>query len=204
MTESGRIRAFLAIPASPAWLDRVEKLTRRMKQTLPEASWTRPASWHLTLVFLGEIPRAAVERFVAGMPPLAEDCPSGTLESGEAVVFPVRGPARVLSVGFAASATGEALEQLSHKVHVLASSSLAPASLPGEKRFHPHVTLARIRRPWPGSSVDRFRREVEEAALPEWPVERCVLYESRLHPDGAVHSPVEEWPLGQSPHRARA
>jgi 2'-5' RNA ligase len=204
MTDSRRIRAFLAIPASQTWLDSTEMLARRMKPTLPEASWTRPASWHLTLVFLGEIPREAVERFIAGMPPLAENCPSGSLQPGEAVVFPGSGRARVLSIGFAVSATSEALEHLSHQAHALASSCLASASLPGEKKFHPHVTLARIRRPWPRPSVDTFRREVEQAGLPAWPVARCVLYESRLQRDGAVHTPVEEWPLGQSAHRARA
>jgi len=204
MTDSGPIRAFLAIPASQTWLDSAEMLTRRMKPSLPEASWTRPSSWHLTLVFMGEIPRQAVERFVAGMPPLAENCSRGALQPGEAVVFPGSGRARVLSVGFAASPIREALERLSHQAHALASSCLAPARLPDEKRFHPHVTLARIRRPWPRASVDAFRSEVEQASLPTWPVERCVLFESRLQRDGAVHTPVEQWPLGQSAYMARA
>jgi 2'-5' RNA ligase len=204
MSDSGRVRAFLAVPASGAWIASAQELLARLKPALPDASWTRPASWHLTLVFLGEILADAVARFGAKMPPLAENCPGGTLQGGSAVVFPSTSSARVLSVGFAPSATSENLERLARDAHTMAAGCIAPSHMAGHKPFRPHVTLARIRRPWPRPSVDAFCREVEEWKLPEWPVQRCVLYESRLEPAGAVHTPLQEWPLSGSPLRARA
>ena len=56
MSDSNRVRAFLAVPASDAWIASAHELLGGLKPSLPDASWTRPASWHLTLVFLGEIP----------------------------------------------------------------------------------------------------------------------------------------------------
>lgn len=204
MSDSGRVRAFLAIPASDAWIASTQDLVGRLKPALPEASWTKPASWHLTLVFLGEIPADAVTRFAAKMPPLAENCPGGTLKAGSAAVFPSTSSARVLSVGFAPSATSENLERLAHDAHAIAVGCIAPLPMSGHKRFHPHVTLARIRRPWPRRSVEAFCHDVEEWKLPEWPVRCCVLYQSRLEPGGAVHTPLQEWPLSESALKARA
>jgi 2'-5' RNA ligase len=204
MSESNRVRAFLAVPASDAWIASAQELVGRLKPSLPEASWTRPGSWHLTLVFLGEIPPDAVARFSAKMPALAQNCPAGTLKGGSAVVFPSNSSARVLSVGFAPSAASESLERLARDAHAIAVGCIAPLPIAAHNKFHPHVTLARIRRPWPRRSVETFCRAAEEWKFPEWPVERCVLYESRLDPGGAVHTPLQEWPLLERSVTARA
>jgi RNA 2',3'-cyclic 3'-phosphodiesterase len=68
--------------------------------------------------------------------------------------------------------------------------------LPPEHRsFHPHLTLARVRDPWPRSAVDLFWAEVEGCSLPPWRFSSCVLFSSRLDPAGAVHTPIRTWEL---------
>jgi RNA 2',3'-cyclic 3'-phosphodiesterase len=204
MIEPRPVRAFLAVPSPPAWVDSARNLVQRLRASLPEASWTKPESWHLTLLFLGEISGDAVRRFAAGIAPKVQACEGGDLQTGAAVVFPARGPARVLAVGFAPSAVTESLVALARDAHVLAADVVGSSDLGKHKEFHPHVTLARLRKPWPRESVDAFRHEVDAWRFPAWPVQRAIFYESRLERDGAIHTPMGEWSMAGSPERTRA
>lgn len=192
MNDPARVRAFLAVPPDPGWVASARSLVSRLRAASPEASWTRPESWHLTLRFLGEVPRERIAAFAAAMGPAVAGSSAMELRSADAVLFPARGPARVLGVGFESDAGVDALVALAREAERCARE----VGLEPEKRvWHPHVTLARIRRSWPLAAVARFRADVAATTFPAWPVRRGVLYESRLAPEGAVHTPIEEWPV---------
>jgi len=201
MTESGPARAFVAVSSEPMWVESARSLVARLRESLPEASWTRPESWHLTLKFLGDVPREALARFVSALEPLAAETVPGEIRTEGAAVFPPRGPARVLCVGFAPS---ETLEGISH----LAAGAEREARKIGAEEtrhpFHPHVTFGRIRRPWPPEAVEAFRREVEGWAFPIWQARSCVVFESLLTREGAVHTPLQEWSFVGGPRGVRA
>jgi len=189
------MRAFLAVPADPDWLESAALLSAHLKSSLPRASWTRRDAWHLTLKFLGEIPREAADRLAEELAPIAEAAPALRLESGGAVVFPPRGRPRVLGLGFAPSADLEALCFLAAS----AETALRRAGLPPEDRpFHPHVTLARLREPWPAAAIDAFRRDAGAWALPPWTARTCILFDSRLDSGGAVHTPIHTFALARA------
>ncbi len=181
------MRAFLAVPADPAWVERVAQLAARLKGSLPRAAWTRRSAWHLTLKFLGEISRQAADRVAEDVASIVGGARSMTLAPGGATVFPPRGRPRILGLGFAPSADLQALEALAAAVEAAVRRSGAP---PEDRPFHPHVTLARLREPWPASAIDAFRKEAGAWELPPWTARSCVLYESRLESGGAVHTPV--------------
>lgn len=183
------------------WVESARGLLERIRTGLPDASWTRETSWHLTLAFLGEISRETLRDFAAAVALGAAATVPGPLESGGAVVFPPRGPARVLGVGFAES---EAREQVRHLAEEADREARRLGLSGGDREFHPHVTLARLRRPWPRESVERFRRDVAGWTFPAWHARSCVLYESRLSREGAVHTPIEEWPFAGGPRGVRA
>lgn len=189
MIEADTLRVFLAVPAPPAWVESARELVARLRSEMPEASWTRPESWHITLHFLGEISRAQADRFAAEIAPIIEAASGGDLEASGAVVFPQRGPARVLAVGFAESATTASLGRL--------AASAGGSKI--QKRFAPHVTLARLRRPWPHEAVLRFQNELSRWRPPAWRAESCVLFQSRLGPGGAVHTPLHSFSLARVP-----
>src|SRR5437667_175015 len=132
-------------------------------------------SWHLTLKFFERIPPEPVTAFRAAIGPVAAELVPGEMRTGGAVVFPARGPARVLGVGFAPSPALDEVSRLAREAEAQARA----LGLPEEKRaFHPHVTFARLRNPWPDAAVETFRREVEAWSFPTWQVRACVLYES--------------------------
>ena len=203
MTEASTLRAFLAVPADPAWVESAEELVRRLRSELPDASWTRPESWHLTLCFLGEAFRSQVERFAAQIAPHARATSGGDLASAGAVVFPPHGAARVLAAGFADSAASAALSRLAQAAASLAPSMQDPRSKV-QSRFRAHITFARLRRPWPRQAVEHYRAAVDAWQPLAFRARSCVLFQSRLDPAGAIHTPLESWNFTVSPVEARA
>lgn len=185
------MRAFLAVPADPGWVESVRMLVGRIRPRLPRASWARPEAWHLTLKFLGEVTREAGARFAAAIAPRVADVRDAAIAADGPMVLPPRGPARVLGIGFAPGASLDALAGLSAAAEAAAREL---GNAPDDRAFRPHVTLARIRDPWPPAAVEEFRREVAATRLPPWPVRSVVLYESRLDPAGAVYTALAEWP----------
>jgi 2'-5' RNA ligase len=186
------LRVFLAVPPDPEWSDGARALSDRLRAVLPRAAWTRPESWHLTLAFLGEIASEAAEQFAARMEETFTEAAGGELAAAGAITFPPRGRPRVAGIGFRPGAMADELERLAGAGAAAARALGLPAS---GRDFHPHVTLARIRDPWPRAAVDAFRREADAWRFPTWRVRACVLYRSRLDPGGAVHSPLREWAL---------
>lgn len=203
MTEAGAVRAFLAVPADPAWVESALPLVGDLRSKLPEASWTRPESWHLTLHFLGEVPKADADRFAADIAPHAWATPEGGLEASGAVIFPPRGPARVLAVGFAESPATAALSRLAESAARLAPST-PNSKLETRNSYHPHITFARLRRPWPREAVERYWAALDAWRPPPFRSRSCVLFQSRLEPAGAVHTPLASFSFARSPVEARA
>jgi RNA 2',3'-cyclic 3'-phosphodiesterase len=190
VSERELVRAFFAVPSDPGWIESARDLLGRIRPTLPEASWTRPESWHLTLRFLGEVSREFLAAFGAEISRAVGGGVALDLSTRAAVIFPPRGPARVLAVGFGSEGAG--LSGLAAQAERI-STRLGLA--PERRAFHPHVTFARLRRGWPVEAIQRFREHVGGWTFPVWPVRSCALYESRLTPQGAVHTPISRWDL---------
>jgi 2'-5' RNA ligase len=195
------MRVFLAVPSDPRWVESARGLVERVRRSLPRASWTRPESWHLTLKFLGEVESDFVGRFAEAVAPSALGTVPGEIQAAAATVFPERGRPRVLGIGFSPSPGVDSISRLASAAGEAASRL---GSREENRSFHPHVTLARIRDSWPASAVDEYRREVEAWPFPSWLARSCVLFESRLDPAGAVHTPLHEWTFQGGPRGIRA
>lgn len=195
------MRAFLAVPPDPAWVERTRDLLESLRPRLPQASWTRPEAWHLTLKFLGEISEGAAGEFAEGIEAEIGRTSCGGLRSGGPLLLPPRGRPRVLGVGFSKS---RALEALAGLARAADAAGRGIGVAPERRDFRPHVTLARLRESWPPAAIETFLREAGAHAFPEWGVRRCILYRSELHPAGAVHVPVREWELEARAAEVRA
>jgi len=183
------------------WVESARGLVTRLRDRFPRASWTKPESWHLTLRFLGEIDESTVGRFAEEIGAAALETVTGEIQASPAAIFPERGRPRVLGVGFSPSPGLESVTQLARR----AQETAKRLGLPGEDRvFRAHVTFARIREPWPPEAVEEYRREVEPWTFPAWLARSCVLFQSRLDPEGAVHTPLREWTFQGGPRGVRA
>ena len=172
-----------------------------MRSRLPSASWTRPESWHLTLRFLGDISASASEEFAERLAPAAAAFPESELAPAGPVLFPPRGRPRVIAVGLDAGTGVAALGEVARAAERAARSVGCP---PEDRIFRPHVTLTRLRDRWPDAAVEKACDEIRAWPLPVWKVSSLVLYESRLDPAGAVHTPLHQWAAAPAPASVRA
>ena len=60
---------------------------------------------------------------------------------------------------------------------------------PPRRRFHGHVTLARLKK------HATMPRVLGDRVSAEWPVQEIALVQSRLHPEGARYETLQTWPL---------
>ncbi len=170
---------------------RASGATGNLRPRLPKARWVRPEAMHLTLAFLGEtdperlpeLHRELGAAFAAGEPMALEVAGTGA--------FPPRGRKRVLWTGV------EAAGDLGGLQARVAEAVERAAGVEVERRpYHPHLTLARCKPPWPPSAVERFAGDFGEEPAGSFTAERGSLIASELHPRGARYRTVESYPLG--------
>jgi len=184
------VRAFLAIPLAPPVVDRVRRLLRQIAPSLPEVRWVRLETLHLTLRFFGDLPEESLEKIGQIMLSIGRLHAPFTVQLSGLGAFPAPHRARVFWLGIR---DGGELGALYRAIE----ERLPDLGIPRETRpFTPHLTLGRHRgRGLPASSVlERFR----DHACGPLPVDRIVLFESRLHPSGAQHLARRSVALGTS------
>lgn len=183
-----RVRTFVALELSESLKQGILALIEELRDAGVRASWGRASTLHLTLKFLGDVEEELLDDVVDAVGRASQQIHPFTLTTSSLGAFPSPRRPRVLWLGVEpeqglfdlARATERELEEL---------------GFPRERRrFHPHVTLGRIRDP---------RAESVQALLDALnaPRERVVVNEVRvmkstLAPGGALHEPISAVPLG--------
>lgn len=163
----------------------------------------RPDAIHLTLKFLGDIPAVQVDAISDELTRTASSCEVFTLGLGTRGSFPNARRARVLWVGV--DRNTEPLLRL-HEAVEAGLERLGFAR--EERRFSPHVTLARLREETPQRA-----REAATAALlgaetsrerPTFQVTAVSLIRSTLTPTGAIYRRLARAPLRRAERPAES
>ena len=144
---------------------------------------------HLTLRFIGEVEE---KTFIAVTSALAtvEALPFTLALRGIGHFPPGRHP-RVLWVGMAESEPLLALQQ--HVELALIEAGIAPE----ERRFFPHITIARLKET-PSGPVLALEGKYRDFAGDPFPVTAFHLYSSTLGRDGAFHRKEASYPLSST------
>lgn len=179
-------RLFVGVPVAPAVAGELAatcaSLARRATAQGVPLRWVPPESYHVTLRFLGwtrvEAVAAvteAVQRAVAGIGPLrfrAERLGAFKNPAHATVVW-----AGVEDAGGGLAALAASLER-----------ELVPLGFaPERRRFHAHVTLARLREP---ASVENVLLPFAEQVFSETRSDFVTLFESITKPTGSEYRPV--------------
>ncbi|HET8769159.1 MAG TPA: RNA 2',3'-cyclic phosphodiesterase [Pedococcus sp.] len=145
--------------------------------------WTDPDQWHVTLAFMADVPERSLERLVEELHEAATGRPALSLRIRGAGAFPEVYDARVLWAGV--DGAPDALAALARGVRrAAARAGASPQGGP----FHPHVTVARSRRPFEST---RWLRVLDAYAGPAWTAAEVTLFASHLG-EGRGHRPRHE------------
>jgi 2'-5' RNA ligase len=146
---------------------------------LPDARWTHEEQIHLTLRFVGEVAGDTAERiksalrFVTG--------PSFSLQMKGVGFFPPRKDPRILWVGVSEN---EELMRLQARIE---RALTAIGIQPDDRKFHAHVTVARLNGT-PAGKVAEYVTHNSLFATEEFAVSSFHLYSSILRKEGAHHT----------------
>lgn len=184
------MRCFLAIELSKAAREHLNRVQEGLRVELPKGSFSPAENLHVTLKFLGDVSDRQLPALCDSMQHVRL---AGKLALSAARVdfFPSRGLARVIVATMSGSdesvaALNQAIEQRCRKLGFGAES----------RRYHPHVTLARVRGGWSAAS----QHQLTGALCDRWPgpgfeAKEFALFESQLGAEGSRYVKLGTFPF---------
>ena len=183
------MRMFLAIELSDDVREHLIKVQKKLLPVLDGVAMTKDQNLHVTLKFLG----AVDDRRVAELCESLSKVSGGPIElAAEGLeCFPERGPIRIVAAKMGGS------EKALGALHAAIEQRCRYLGFERENRkYRPHVTLGRARRP---VSADARSRAAEESEKlwpgPTFDVPEFVLMESHLKPQGSEYRIAARFPL---------
>lgn len=145
---------------------------------LPEARWIEPDDMHLTLRFIGEVDGSMFKKIREALKAIRFG--SFALEIEGVGYFPPRAEPRVLFAGIKSSPT---MHLLKAKIdRQLFNCGIGPDA----RKYHPHITLARLKRT-PEASIAQWLSSNALLKLPPFKIENFGLISSQLTNSGAIY-----------------
>lgn len=176
------MRLFIALDIP----DDLKRTLGNLKADVPGLRWVPPGQIHLTLAFLGEVEEPALAGLAEAVANI--NLPAFDLHPVGIGCFPDQRRPRVVWLGVQPE---PGLMNLAAAVRTTAQSCGIPLE---ERRFSPHITLARLKQP-PGAAFRTFLEQHRHVAPPPFSVREFTLYQSSLDRSGARHTPIRRYRL---------
>ena len=183
-TKPEAIRCFVAIEIPQPIQVLMKNVQTRLQSEIRRASWTKPGNFHLTLKFLGDVHSETIDEVSKIIQNVADGQTPVPIEFGGVGAFPNLYRPRVLWVGVKQGAP--IVSQLAKAVNL----ELKQLGFPTDNRFHPHLTLARLRTPMNLEPLKNMLRQYDTIDRAVVNVDGITLIRSQLHPSGAVYTPL--------------
>ncbi len=177
------MRCFIAVEVDDP---QVRSFIEELSQVDAALRVVRPENLHLTLKFLGEVPGDSIDGIMKAVDSsLSGFGPFETSLVGTGA-FPSLDYMRVVWVGF-----GENRERFV-EMQKAVDEALVPLGFAPEKRFHPHLTLARVKSRKGKEQLKEFLLKNQERPFGTLTVDSVRLKKSVLTPKGPIYSTERE------------
>ncbi len=189
---SQTIRTFVAVEVNRAVRRAAAELIEQLRSGSADVKWVAPENLHLTLKFLGDVALTETARICDALARAASEVEPFEVEMGGAGAFPNVSRPRTIWLG----AKGDDRPMLA--LHDRVEARLQKLGFRREgRRFHPHLTLGRVRRPGPALKALSVRlEELADYEAGKTQATEVVLFSSQLTPDGPIYQPLGRAKLG--------
>ena len=180
-------RTFIAIPIPEPVGQQLTRWQQRLAPEIPGCRWAESQPFHVTLAFLGDVPSRDLNELCLAVAAAGEPFSRFELKVEGLGAFPSSERSRVVWAGITGGDHGPLMALREAVVRAATEAGYRP----DDPRFHPHVTLGRIKSDR-GRSCDlteMVRREQARSAG-SFPVVEVVTYASTLEPRGASYAPL--------------
>lgn len=180
------MRLFIAVELPDALKDQIA----RLKMDIPDASWTRRETYHITLRFLGDdIADTRVPELKTTLSQIQLPAFDVTLQGVGRFPPGAKKPARVLWIGLAPNPP---LIALYRAVETAVTGLGFP---PDDHNFSGHITLARLKHFKLEPSVAAFLNDHADFRAEPFHADAFHLFSSTLTPQGARYTVLARFPL---------
>ena len=186
-----RWRVFCAIALPRDLHERLTTHIKRLRDIVPDAraSWSRADNIHLTLKFLGDITLPQVEKLSEAVSRSVEDFAPFKIVLEQTGFFPAHGSPRVLWIGV------NDLEGKLGELYARLEDETANSGFHKEPRpFHPHLTLARLRKPQHARTLASAHKAMEFEPA-EIVVSELLVIRSELSNTGSHYTTISQHSL---------
>ncbi len=170
------MRTFIAVEIPAGVRERVTTLIDEQRKKALPVKWVPFENLHITVKFLGEIDEEMKEKTAGVLQDVCQRHKRFSAGFSGIGCFPDHRRPRVVWIGIDTGA--EHLSALAHDIEEL----LVPFGFKKEKRFHPHLTIGRIKKP---CRIDGILHT--EFATEPFLAQRLTLFKSTLTPQGALY-----------------
>lgn len=182
------MRLFVALDIPGVVRERLRELIALLKTASSAAKWVRPEGMHVTLKFIGETDPANLDPIRAGLATIHSPLPVEMNFLGLGF-FPHEHKPRVLWCAIAGSPN---LAELAAGIQ----HALEPIGFPPEERkFSPHLTLARFPSPNGAEEIVRAADKLKSYEFGSARETQFHLIESKLKPTGAEYTRLSSFPF---------
>lgn len=185
------LRLFCAVELPQEIRAQAASYMARLREAAPgaRAGWDKEEKMHLTLKFLGATKEDKVEHLTGALERAASLINPFELGLHGTGAFPPSGLARVLWLGVT-DPSGRL-----YKLHKQVEDECAPLGFARErKRFHPHLTIARLRSPEGARKLASLHKSME-FETEAFSVTEIVLIKSDLGPQGSRYTKLSSHEL---------
>jgi RNA 2',3'-cyclic 3'-phosphodiesterase len=176
-------RLFIAIRLPEELRAALGRHCRKLSSELNFSKWVHPEDYHITLQFLGDTPQGRIPDLIAALKKAADGFAPFELSLQQLGTFGPPASPRVLWDGIAGD-----MKQL-HALQRAVTSATQPLGFaPEDRKYSPHITLARKYRGESPFSTERLRalqaagEQAEDVVenVP-WTVDSMVIFVTRMH-----------------------
>ena len=185
------VRAFIALELSQEIKQAIADYVAPLRALDKGVSWTKAENVHLTLKFLGDVPKPQIEKVAAA---LREVCASFTPIAAEAIgsgVFPNEHRPRVLWIGM-----NESAGKLVEFAQRIESECQRLGFEKEERGFTPHLTIGRVKEGKAANVVKALREQPFPAR--QIVFQECALMQSELRSAGSIYTVLEKIAFGSA------
>lgn len=181
------VRTFIAVPVEGAAADSVARFAAEISKVVTSVKWVKPANLHVTLKFLGDLPRSRIPALVEAVRQAVEGEDRFEVTLRGAGAFPSIARARVLWVGMVDGA-----DRLARLAEAIDQTTIDAGFLRADKAFKPHLTIGRARGNSAGSEASTVISRNSDIELGTVNVDAVHVYSSKLTPSGPIYTSLAQ------------
>jgi 2'-5' RNA ligase len=186
------MRIFADLPLSDSFKNSLETQITTLRNNHPDLHWIPDENLHITLTFLGDVNETGVRLLAEVLKAETTTTKRIQIRSSHLLTLPKRKPANVLALGFdrGQNEVADLADRIECKLEQLTTGGQYAFRPRENRQFTTHLTIARKGR----NPIRLLQNELEPLHI-ETVIDKAILFQSELHREGAVYTPLAEFVL---------